>query len=264
MDNMKKMFIIIGLILIGVGLFGTFITYQTSHADDEMTEHISSPISIMTIEADNTPITLVPADANDITVVFSGMNKQDLTDGLHVATNDQSLTITVDQDNGLFFIPFLTQQPRLTVKVPRTQLETLSAQTANGRVIVKELAIDDIYLESSNGAMELINLHSRALRANTSNGKVTLINTTGRIDAETKNGAIDAYSLTVTDDVTLRTSNGSINVSLSEDSDVRIEANTSNGSVNIFGHDNRYEVLNDGTYSLKLDTSNGSIDVYED
>lgn len=261
---MKKIFIIIGVLLIGVGLLGAFMTNQGNFTDEEIIEVISSPISTLTIKADNTPITVVPADEDDISVVLSGMKEQDLIDALNIATNDQALTITVDQDNWLFFIPFLTQQPRLTVKVPRTQLETLSAQTSNGRVIVKALAIDDIYLESSNGAMELTDLHSRSLRANTSNGKVTLINMAGRIDAETKNGSIEAYGLTVTDDVTLRTSNGSINVSLSEDSDVTIEADTSNGSVNIFGHDNRYEVLNDGTYSLKLDTSNGSIDVYAD
>ena len=68
----------------------------------------------------------------------------------------------------------------------------------------------------------------------------------------------------LTDDVRLDTSNGSIDVSILETADVTIEADTSNGSVDLLGRDNRYEVLNDGTYSLKLDTSNGSIDVVTD
>jgi len=261
---MKKLFIIIGVILIGAGLFGAVMTYQGNFTDEEIVEIIRTPAKVLTIEADNIPITIVPTDKDDITVIFSGMKTQDLTNALNIATNDESLTITVDQDNWLFFISFITQQPQLIIKVPHEQLTNLSAKTSNGRLIVKEQQIDVIDLKTSNGAIELIDLHSNELVANTSNGKVTLINTTGWIEAETKNGSIDAYGLMLTDDVRLDTSNGSIDVSILETADVTIEADTSNGSVDLLGRDNRYEVLNDGTYSLKLDTSNGSIDVVTD
>lgn len=261
---MKKLFIIIGVILIGAGLFGAVMTNQGNFTDEEIVEIIRTPAKVLTIEADNTPITIVPTDQDDITVIFSGMKTQDLTNALNLATNNESLTITVDQDNWLFFIPFITQQPRLIVKVPSEQLTQLHAKTSNGQVIVKEQQIDKIDLKTSNGAIELIDLHSNELVANTSNGKVTLINTTGWIEAETKNGSIDAYGLMLTDDVRLDTSNGSIDVSLSKDADVTVEADTSNGSINLFGHDNSHSVLNNGTYSLTLDTSNGSIDVVTD
>ncbi len=261
---MKKIFMIIGALLIGAGLLGAFMTYQGNFLDEEIIDVVSAHVSTLTIEADNTPITIVPAEQDDITIVFSGMKQQDLIDALHIATNDQTLTVTIDQANWLFLIPFVTQQPRLTIKVPHEQLTTLSAETSNGRVMVKEQHIDEIALKTSNGAIELINLHSSELQASTSNGKVTLVNTTGRIEAETKNGSINAYGLTMTDDVTLRTSNGRIDVSLSKEANVTIEADTSNGRVDLFGRDNRYDVLNDGTYSLKLETSNGSINVDTD
>ncbi|GEM05754.1 hypothetical protein HMI01_27420 [Halolactibacillus miurensis] len=261
---MKKIFMIIGVILIGAGLLGAFMTYQANFSDEEIIKVINSPVKALTIEADNTSITIVPTEEDDMTVVFSGMKEQDLIDALNLKANDETLAIAVDQANWFFFIPFVTQQPRLTVKVPRDQLTNISAKTSNGRVIVKEQHMDEIDLKTSNGAIELIDLEANVLQAKTSNGKVTLMNTTGRIEAETKNGSIDAFGLKMTDDVTLRTSNGSIDVSLSHGADVTIEADTSNGSVDIFGRDNRYEVLNDGTYSLKLDTSNGSIDVYTD
>lgn len=261
---MKKIFMIIGVILIGAGLLGAFMTYQANFSDEEIIKVISSPVKALTIEADNTSITIVPTEEDDMTVVFSGMKEQDLIDALNLKANDETLAIEVDQDHWLFFIPFVTQQPRLIVKVPHEQLTRVSARTSNGRVIVKEQHIDEMDLKTSNGAIELIDLETNVSQVNTSNGKVTLLNTTGRIEAETKNGSIDAFGLTMTDDVNLRTSNGSIDVSLSPDADVTIEADTSNGSVDIFGRDNRYEVLNDGTYSLKLDTSNGSIDVYTD
>jgi len=261
---MKKLFIIIGVILIGSGLIGAVMTYQGNFTDEEIVEIIHTPVKVLTIEADNTPITIVPTDKDGIAVIFSGMKTQDLTNALNVATNDESLAITVDQDNWLFFIPFITQQPQLIIKVPHEQLTNLSAKTSNGRLIVKEQHIDEIDLKTSNGAIELIDLHSNELVANTSNGKVTLINTTGWIEAETKNGSIDAFGLSITDDVRLETSNGSIDVSLSQEANVTIDANTSNGSINLFGHDNRHSVLNNGTYSLTLDTSNGSVDVVTD
>ena len=261
---MKKIFIIVGMILIVAGILGAFLSHQGNFTDEEIIEVISSPVKTMVVEADNTPITIVPTDQDDITVIFSGMKTQDLTNALNVATNDESLTITVDQDNWLFFIPFIIQQPQLIIKVPHEQLTNLSAKTSNGRLIVKEQQIDEVDLKTSNGAIELINLHSNTLKASTSNGKVTLINTTGWIEAETKNGSIDAFGLSITDDVRLETSNGSIDVSLSQEANVTIDANTSNGSINLFGHDNRHSVLNNGTYSLTLDTSNGSIDVRTD
>lgn len=261
---MKKIFIIVGMILIVAGLLGAFLSHQGNFTDEEIIEVISSPVKTMVVEADNTPITIVPTDKDDITVIFSGMKIQDLTNALNLATNDESLTITVDQDNWLFFIPFVTQQPQLIIKVPHEQLTNLSAKTSNGRLIVKEQQIDEVDLKTSNGAIELINLHSNTLKASTSNGKVTLINTTGQIETETKNGSINAYGLSMTDDVSVHTSNGSIDVSILETADVTIEADTSNGSVDLLGRDNRYEVLNDGTYSLKLETSNGSIDVVTD
>ena len=113
---MKKIFIIVGMILIVTGLLGAFLSHQGNFTDEEIVEIIRAPVKVLTIEADNTPITIVPTDQDDFTVIFSGMKIQDLTNALNVATNDESLTITVDQDNWLFFIPFITQQPQLIIK----------------------------------------------------------------------------------------------------------------------------------------------------
>jgi DUF4097 and DUF4098 domain-containing protein YvlB len=86
----------------------------------------------------------------------------------------------------------------------------------------------------------------------------------------TRNGSITADVPMIADDAELRTSNGSIDAALADGLDATISATTTNGSVAVNGlnldsvEQSEAELsgrLGDGTYTLSLETTNGSVNL---
>jgi hypothetical protein len=88
------------------------------------------------------------------------------------------------------------------------------------------------------------------VRLRTSNGTVRVTRQDGSLDAETSNGAIEINGQT--GGATIRTSNGTVRV---DDMRGALEARTSNGAIHIRLSDPEPQK------QIKLDTSNGSIDL---
>jgi DUF4097 and DUF4098 domain-containing protein YvlB len=122
----------------------------------------------------------------------------------------------------------------------------VEAHTSNGTVTVQN-AQGEVELVSSNGAITLGNIDG-SLSAKSSNGKITV-----------NSGVTGVWKLS--------SSNGKIEVGLPAVSDATINADTSNGSLkgNVAwagGDDNQgTAVLGNGTHTVTLSTSNGSVTV---
>ena len=123
------------------------------------------------------------------------------------------------------------------------------------------LRIDDmdgpVDVRTSNGAIDVAASSGR-LDLHTSNGRISGTDlTSGVVTARTSNGAISLSFDTAPDEVVADTSNGAITIEVPDDgAPWAVDATTSNGQV-------RTEVATDPTTdrTLRLDTSNGSVDV---
>jgi len=119
-----------------------------------------------------------------------------------------------------------TNNGKVTVTGPAG--ETV-AHTSNGEVDVKG-AQGKVELRSSNGAVKVDSVKGE-MDLNTSNGKIEIASSSGGVHAETSNGAIHFKGKIADGRHSFSNSNGNIELLLPSDSKFRIDAQTSNGSI---------------------------------
>lgn len=113
--------------------------------------------------------------------------------------------------------------------------------------VPRKVAIDRV--TTSNATIRIESIEG-PVRLRTSNGTVRVSRQTGTLDAETSNGTIEINGQS--GGATVRTSNGAVRV---DDMHGALEARTSNGGIHIRLSDPEPQK------QIKLDTSNGSIDL---
>lgn len=127
----------------------------------------------------------------------------------------------------------------------------------------------DLDVTTVNGGVEIRGVAGR-LRLRSTNGRIDVEDGGGSVDAATTNGGISAElaELNGIDDLSLRTTNGGIRLTLPSDAGAELSAHTTNGSiatdlpVQIHGRLRRTRIegtLNGGGPELTLSTTNGSI-----
>ena len=149
----------------------------------------------------------------------------------------------------LFYMPlFRKARSELVLEVPRGWNGELVAATSNGKIRL-DADMREIYLKTSNGAIEIQSGVADILRTRTSNGR-TNIGYARCLTAEitTSNARIDAGDMHAELDIRLSTSNGSINA---ENIEAPVfSAETSNAKISV--RDIR-------AGDIRLATSNGAI-----
>lgn len=171
------------------------------------------------------------------------------------------------------------------IKIPEF-LKLNNVETSNGSIDIENVK-GDISLRSSNGSLEIVNLEGE-LEAFTSNGNIIAENITGKTNVTssngrinikqvpkiknviTSNGSITAEIVKLNNDVLLSTSNSNINLFLPQDINARVNANTSNASVNVqslkivseYVTNSKLDgIIGKGGYKITANTSNSSINI---
>lgn len=139
--------------------------------------------------------------------------------------------------------------------------------TDNGAITIRNVA-GDPELRSQNGRLAVSNVDG-TVALSTNNGTITARNIGAIGHATTSNGSIEVDVPSVSDDVTVRTTNGAIDAALAQDLDATVSATTSNSPVQLHGLDLSERngpttvsgTLGSGTHTLTFETSNGTIDL---
>lgn len=114
----------------------------------------------------------------------------------------------------------------------------------------------DLTVKTSNGAIELDNVHAANISVKFSNGIIHAANTAAQsgLSLRTSNGKISVEGIAATT-IDLNTSNGAIKGTVrGKKEDYKIRSDTSNGSSNLSDTDT-------GSKRLTVKTSNGSIEI---
>ena len=131
----------------------------------------------------------------------------------------------------------------------------------------------DLDLSSTNGSV-FVNECSGLIRLHTTNGKVTGEQLKGAVQCNTTNGSIEIEMLKTDpeEEMSLRTTNGSVRLYLPRSADVDVKAKTTNGSIRCeLPIDKSYSrsrkrlegSINDGGPLIYIKTTNGSIKILE-
>ncbi len=152
--------------------------------------------------------------------------------------------------------------------VPRQA--TLDLSSSNGGIRVEGVE-GEVQVSTSNGGIHIEDVGGN-LRAHTTNGGIKAYDIRGTVEAETTNGGIFAEMRAgrLEQDISFRTTNGSVELGVEAGLAASIDARTSNGRVKSdFGEPEgksrktlRVD-LNGGGPTIKLSTTNGSVRLRE-
>ena len=181
--------------------------------------------SVLTVTNRNGDVTVRETGAEQLTV--SGEKRAGTESGLaaisvDVETGEQT-SVGTQLGSGS---SFSNRSVELVVDVP-TGMTVETVSSANGDVTVEEVS-GDVSAVSSNGDVEVRDVDGYA-RCESTNGDVRARGTTGLRGARTSNGTVDVEVLAMRDDVTCRSTNGSVTVRVGPDVAAAISLTTSNG-----------------------------------
>ncbi len=143
--------------------------------------------------------------------------------------------------------------------------------TSNGEVVVDDFR-GVVKASTTNGRVSAIDV-TEHLELYSSNGSITVKDSPYLQSATTGNARITVSLNEIHNDLTLRTSNGSISLTVDPSLDIKFDASTSNGGIRV--EDLKMDInsqtsnhlkatLNQGSYDVDLSTSNGKININGD
>ena len=144
-------------------------------------------------------------------------------------------------------------------------------ETTNGQIDVEEIHGDD-RVSSTNGRIDMRDVKG-FVDVSTTNGKIEVTGIEGGLEASTTNGGVEiSYQSRseITEDISIHTTNGSIDLELPDDIDADVSARTTNGHIDtdfpitVKGRQGRKHLsgrINNGGPLIDLKTTNGSIHI---
>lgn len=146
------------------------------------------------------------------------------------------------------------------------------SRSTNGSVYVRNV-VGPTESKTTNGNISAVDLRGDAV-AKTTNGKIHLKRIDGNVNAKSTNGEIyvEVLGISKAKDMRFKTTNGSVTVLLPEDIDADLEAKTNNGKIYteypiiMVGEISKKRItgkINDGGPLIRIETTNGSIDILE-
>lgn len=123
----------------------------------------------------------------------------------------------------------------IEVFVPEGEVDEIVVDTTNGAITIDDLTISSIILDTTNGAISLSDVSATSINVDTTNGAI--VGDVAAIDGvfSTTNGAIDLTIDAQSGSYNLDTTNGSIDLNLPTESNVgyKINLDTTIGSIDV-------------------------------
>jgi len=209
----------------------------------------------------NGGIEVVEGDTRSVSVVATIRQPDDVNYSVELDGDTVSVVATAVRTN-------ITPSPSVSLVITAPPSAELDLRSSNGSINVDGVGTNGL-LKSSNGEITLRNVAGRFV-IDTSIGAITIENVHGEIDARTNTGPIE-FSGSFDDGSTnsLRTFTGGITINVGEQANVHIDAEATNGEVDIkipldaatMSDERVVGDIGDGGASLRLRTTNGSITI---
>ena len=244
---------------------GAIFTYQSIAESDPILKErtFNEAITDIIVETDNSKIEILPAQDETTKVEFTGDTSKKSRYNLEADVEDGTLKIKVKGKILQFFnFDFNFKSVVTRVYLPENTYNSLVAETENGGITVEEITFAELRGESINGGILLKDLDTQSVQLKSENGKIDLTEVEGELQAEVTNGAINLKTESLDRPIDFETVNGKIMIQVNEEPEnLTMDVEVVNGSVDVFGSDNRHTVIGQGDNQIRLQTVNGSIKV---
>jgi len=164
-----------------------------------------------------------------------------------------SINLTQKQRNVLFNFDFGFMN-KVTVEIPEDLILELNIRNVNGKIDVSNLTVNESSFNTTNGPITLANIHTEDnLTLRTTNGRINMNNVLAAlITANTTNGGITADSISAYN-INLTSTNGRITGSIIGDiDDFQKEMRTTNGSIRINGTNHGNRLIDSSRRDQKI------------
>ena len=219
--------------------------------------HAGEPITVVEVISRNGSVIVTNGENEDINIKATYKVRAESQSAAQARL--EALSTAITSNDGVL---------RIEAKFPST--------TISNESIAYEVSLPkgmDVVVRTSNGGIKVVDV-TGALRLDTSNGTIEVLGHDGprEITAKTSNGRIivDAFPVEREGVYDLRTSNGAVTVTVPEEIGVKVQASTSNGSINLgpgqwtisggeISSKNVSAQRGDGALELRIATSNGNV-----
>jgi hypothetical protein len=269
---------------------GTGFWFYTAHGTKTFNGQATANTIYLQIDNFNGPIRLSTWNSASYSINLTaraGGTSQTNADDKLASFNPTLDKTTTDNVYNLIFnynIP-ITERSSYTIEVdallPSTPMLNLNLHSSNGPITLTNIKGNTITAETSNAPLTLNNLNVSSVTAQTSNGPVDGTLQAANIIVRTTNGKIDlTIPSTMTEDIELSTSNGPIDLHVSNPTQAgySLDTSTSNGPISLDLPNLNYTVdqkttkqaktigFNNKTIQITISaaTSNGSININTD
>jgi len=294
---MNKVFVI-SLLILFFGIIGVFAVafFQSSFTkvDIYKEERLEGDqIEDIEINTSSTDVEVVPSETSEIVVLLDGKINKDLEDKykLSVDHSHNKLSINYVLDENIVGVKLgSAQDTQIQVKVPDKAFNYFQAKTSSGEILINNLEVNEINVESTSGDQSIINteaqghITSRSTSGNisTRKSKVNSANyfaTSGNIDVnnlssedsvfKTSSGNITFNGEQLKSNMEYETSSGDVAIKFSQTpKSVWLDFKTSSGKPEISIEDLSFEdksknstigVKGNGDYEIKVRTTSGDL-----
>ncbi len=265
--NTVKTIVITGIILMVIGIAGSFLSYQfMDHSSSTVKETVASGhIAHLKILAKNEHVTIIPVkNRSEITVELTGKGTKKLNTELDLHVHDDTLSIKTKRLKKLFQINFFGGTRELNIYLPEKLYQSLEVSLDNGELTVNDLSIKNVKTDSNNGRIRMKHMVSDHIHVAVSNGRVHLDHVEGKITGRSDNGAVFLKTDTLDRSIDWKTDNGNIKIETEgKPENAILDLQTKNGRVSVFSSDDWNTVIGDGEYLIKLRANNGNIYIHD-
>lgn len=278
---MIKRISILASILLIIGVTGIIFTIKSQFQPLETLEEKmvdSNNFNKVNLHTNNGGVTVLPTDDDQAKVELLGRNDQDYTfnvsieaETLHIELKTKRKIVNFNFRSDVAIDVYLPKDlyEKIEIKSDNGQIELTDLQsnevianTNNGLVQLNNIASNSLLAETNNGRVNVKNIQSNTIKVSTDNGRVSLEHVEGNIVGESGNGVISLITDHLDRSLDLKTSNGKIDIQTANPpTNAILDLKTGNGSIRVFGEKDWDTIIGDGEHIIKLMTDNGKITI---
>ena len=255
------------IILDVIGMALTAKSFFTREKVDSELNFSADRFEHVVIEGGRGNVQILPSTSSDIEVIWKGslFNRGSRDDIVWVEENDSELKINIGKQRRFFNISFFDFDflNRLEVRVymPEKQFNSLVVKSEVGNVNVKDVQVDYLTAETDVANMTIESVHTKSMVVETNVGNVMLENIEGKLHAESDVGNITIRNELITNDMTLLSDVGKIELTVPRIPDnITFDADSSIGNVKVFGDRGSY-ISSEAEHIVSMYTDIGNITV---
>ncbi len=235
--------------LFGEGVFGINTKNLIKKDVDKIKLEDIKGIRNINIETPFIDVNIIPEKREDIKIHYNGYIEASYIPKLETKKSNNTLYIVAKKDNSNSYSVYNTNL-KLNIYVPidfkenirtttssgnieisKLELNNLNIITSSGDVKIYYMDITNLSIETSSGEQEIENIKSKNSKLLASSGDIEIYNFTGDLNIITSSGKINLDYKEFHNNINITTSSGDIKVILPNNSNFKLEANTSSGDI---------------------------------